>query len=95
MTAGDAGLVDIHVPITINVPDWFDADMDIHIQLTISRSTNGHVFVAAPVVDPTAEASRVIGHIKWRLLRCGFDGDDEDGVRIPGADCGQRIRARR
>jgi hypothetical protein len=53
VTAGDAGLVDIHVPITINVPDWFDADMDIHIQLTISGA-NGHVFVAAPVVDPTA-----------------------------------------
>jgi hypothetical protein len=53
VTAGDAGLVDIHVPITIDVPDWFDADMDIHIQLNISGA-DGHVFVAAPVVDPTA-----------------------------------------
>ena len=42
---------DIHVPITIDVPDWFDADMDIHIQLTISGA-DGHVFVAGPVVDP-------------------------------------------
>ena len=51
VTAGPDGLVDIHVPITIEVPDWFDADMDIHIQLTITGA-NGHVFVAAPVVDP-------------------------------------------
>ncbi len=56
VTAGDAGLVDIHVPITIDVPDWFDADMDIHIELTISGA-DGHVFVAAPVVDPTASFS--------------------------------------
>ncbi len=51
VTAGADGLVDIHVPITIDVPDWFDADMDIHIQLTITGAA-GHVFVAAPVVDP-------------------------------------------
>jgi hypothetical protein len=51
VTAGSNGLVDIHVPITIDVPDWFDADMDIHLQLTITGA-NGHVFVAAPVVDP-------------------------------------------
>jgi len=56
VTAGPDGLVDIHVPITIDVPDWFDADMDIHIQLTITGA-NGHVFVAAPVVDPQASFS--------------------------------------
>src|SRR5580693_5643640 len=56
VTAGANGLVDIHVPITIDVPDWFDADMDIHIELMISGA-DGHVFVAAPVVDPTASFS--------------------------------------
>ena len=56
VTAGSDGLVDIHVPLTINVPDWFDADMDIHIQLTINGA-NGHVFVAAPVVDPQVSFS--------------------------------------
>jgi hypothetical protein len=56
VTAGADGLVDIHVPITIDVPDWFDADMDIHIQLTITGA-DGHVFVAAPVVDPKASFS--------------------------------------
>jgi hypothetical protein len=58
VTAGDAGLVDIHVPLTIEIPDWFDADMDVHIQLTISGA-DGHVFVAAPVVDP---------QVHWSLL---------------------------
>ncbi len=52
VTAGSNGLVDIHIPITINVPDWFDADMDFHIQLNISGA-QGHVIVTAPVVDPT------------------------------------------
>jgi hypothetical protein len=56
VTAGADGLVDIHVPLTINVPDWFDADMDIHIQLTIAGA-DGHVFVAAPVVDPQVNFS--------------------------------------
>ena len=51
VTAGSNGLVDIQVPLTIEVPDWFDADMNIHIQLTISGA-DGHVIVAAPVVDP-------------------------------------------
>jgi hypothetical protein len=58
VTPGDAGLVDIHVPIAIDVPDWFDADMDIHIQLTIT-GTDQQVFVAAPVVDP---------QVSWSLL---------------------------
>jgi len=58
VTAGSDGLVDIHIPITIEVPDWFDADMDIHIQLTITGA-DGHVFVAAPVVDP---------QVHWSLL---------------------------
>ena len=52
VTAGSNGLVDSHIPITINVPDWFDADMDFHIQLNISGA-QGHVIVTAPVVDPT------------------------------------------
>jgi hypothetical protein len=56
VTAGSNGLVDIHVPITINVPDWFDADMDIHIQLTITGA-DGHVFPLAPVVDPQVNFS--------------------------------------
>jgi hypothetical protein len=56
VTAGSDGLVDIHVPLTIDVPDWFDADMDIHIQLTITGA-DGHVFVAAPVVDPQVNFS--------------------------------------
>jgi hypothetical protein len=56
VTAGADGLVDIHVPLTISVPDWFDADMDIHIELTINGA-NGHVFVAAPVVDPQVSFS--------------------------------------
>ena len=58
VNAGTDGLVEIHVPITIDVPDWFDADMDIHLQLTISGA-DGHVFVAAPVVDP---------QVHWSLL---------------------------
>jgi hypothetical protein len=58
VTAGADGLVDIQVPITIEIPDWFDADMDIHIQLTITGA-DGHVFVAAPVVDP---------QVHWSLL---------------------------
>jgi hypothetical protein len=58
VTPGDAGLVDIHVPIAIDVPDWFDADADIHIQLTITGA-NQQVFVAAPVVDP---------RVSWSLL---------------------------
>lgn len=58
VTAGEDGLVDIHVPIAIEVPDWFDADMDIHIELTITGAA-GHVFVAAPVVDP---------QVSWSLL---------------------------
>jgi hypothetical protein len=58
VTAGADGLADIHVPITIDIPDWFDADMDIHIQLTITGA-DGHVFVAAPVVDP---------QVNWSLL---------------------------
>ena len=56
VTAGADGLVDIHVPLTINVPNWFDADMDIHIQLTISGA-DGHVLVGAPVVDPQVNFS--------------------------------------
>jgi len=58
VTAGSDGLVDIHVPLTIEVPDWFDADADLHIQLTISGA-DGHVIVAAPVVDP---------QVHWSLL---------------------------
>ena len=58
VTAGSNGLVDIHVPLEIVVPDWFDADMDIHIALTISGA-DGHVIVAAPVVDP---------QVHWDLL---------------------------
>ena len=58
VTAGSNGLVDIQVPIAIDVPDWFDANMNIHIQLTISGA-GGHVFVAAPVVDP---------QVSWSLL---------------------------
>jgi hypothetical protein len=58
VNAGTDGLIDIHVPITIEVPDWFEADMDIHIHLTISWA-DGHVFVAAPVVDP---------QVNWSLL---------------------------
>ena len=30
------GTISIHVPLTINVPDWFDADMSIDIQLALS-----------------------------------------------------------
>jgi len=52
VTAGSNGLVDIHIPITINVPNWFDADLDFHIQLNISGA-QGHVIVTAPVVDVT------------------------------------------
>ena len=51
VNAGTDGLVEIHVPITIEIPDWFDADIDIHIHLTISGA-DGQVFVAARVVDP-------------------------------------------
>ncbi len=58
VTAGPDGLVDIRVPIAIDVPDWFDADMDIHIQLTI-RGAGGRVFVTAPLVDP---------QVSWSLL---------------------------
>jgi hypothetical protein len=50
VTAGDAGAVNIDVPLSINVPDWFDADMNIAIQLTITGASQ--VFVAAPVVNP-------------------------------------------
>jgi len=58
VTAGNGGLVDIQIPIAIDVPNWFDADMNIHIQLTIAGG-NGKVFVAAPVVDP---------QVNWSLL---------------------------
>ncbi len=50
VTAGDAGAVNIDVPLSINVPDWFDADMNVVIQLTITGASQ--VFVAAPVVNP-------------------------------------------
>lgn len=30
-----SGAIMIHVPLTINVPDWFDADMSIDIQLSM------------------------------------------------------------
>ena len=46
------------MPIAIDVPDWFDADMDIHVQLTITGA-GGQIFVAAPVVDP---------QVSWSLL---------------------------
>ena len=58
VTAGNDGLVDIQIPIAISVPNWFDADMNIHIQLTIAGA-GGQVFVAAPVVDP---------QVSWSLL---------------------------
>ena len=29
------GVIIIHVPLTINVPDWFDADMSIDLQLSM------------------------------------------------------------
>ena len=56
VTAGD-GTVDIDVALTISVPNWFDADMDIAIQLTISGRSQ--VFVKAPVVNPK---------VSWSLL---------------------------
>jgi len=55
LTVGNASL-DIRVPLTLDVPDWFDADMDIHVQLTIG-GRDGVVIVAAPVVEATVDWS--------------------------------------
>jgi len=57
------------VPIAIDVPDWFDADMDIHVQLTITGA--GQVFVAAPVVDP---------QVSWSLLSNLLSFGCTDGI---------------
>jgi hypothetical protein len=48
VTLGD-GTINIDVPLTINVPDWFDADMNINIQLAVSGGSR--VLVTAPVVS--------------------------------------------
>ena len=55
LTVGNASL-DIRVPLTLDVPDWFDADMDIHVQLTIG-GRDGVVIVAAPVVEASVDWS--------------------------------------
>jgi hypothetical protein len=48
VTAGD-GVLSISAPLTINVPNWFDADMNIAIQLAVSGGFQ--VVVSAPVVN--------------------------------------------
>jgi len=55
LTVGNASL-DILIPLTLDVPDWFDADMDIHVQLTIG-GRDGVVIVAAPVVEASVDWS--------------------------------------
>ena len=34
-----SGVININVPLTINVPDWFDADMSIDLQLGMAGGT--------------------------------------------------------
>lgn len=55
LTVGNASL-DIQIPLTLNVPNWFDADMDIHVQLTIG-GRDGVIVVTAPVVNASVDWS--------------------------------------
>jgi len=55
LTVGNAAL-DIRLPLSLNVPHWFDADMDVHVQLTIGGS-RGVIVVAAPVVNASVDWS--------------------------------------
>lgn len=48
VAAGD-GVVNITIPLSLDVPDFFDANMNITIQLAISGTST--VNVTAPVVD--------------------------------------------
>lgn len=43
------GVINISAPLNINVPDWFDADMTIAIQIDISGGSS--VLVSAPTVN--------------------------------------------
>ena len=36
VTSTDDGKINIDVPLSLDVPDWFYADMDVSIQLAIS-----------------------------------------------------------
>jgi hypothetical protein len=69
LTVGD-GTLDINIPLTLNVPDWFDADMDIHVQLMLGGSS-GVVIVEAPVVQATVD---------WSLLSAILSGGCSDAV---------------
>lgn len=53
----DTGVVNINVPLNINVPNWFDADMDIRVQLAI---TGGK--------DPIVTAPKVDVNVDWGFL---------------------------
>jgi hypothetical protein len=57
ITPGNASL-DIAVPLSLNVPDWFDADMDIHVVMTIGGS-NGFL---------VAQATTIEANVDWSLL---------------------------
>ena len=45
------GVIMIHVPLTINVPDWFDADMNIDLQLSMVGGTPLGLVVTQTSVD--------------------------------------------
>jgi len=66
-------LINIDVPLSINVPDWFDADMDIPIQITAAGNTN--LFVGDAVVNPTVSWSFLSN-----LLSLGCTGLIGDGM---------------
>lgn len=45
------GTITVHVPLTINVPDWFDADMSIDLQLAMAPGKPLHVRVSQTSVS--------------------------------------------
>ena len=61
VTAGDA-LILIAIPLTLNVPEWWwwNAAMDISIQLGVQLGAGGTVLVTAPSVDV---------HVTWTWVQ--------------------------
>ena len=57
--------INIDVPLTISVPDWFDADMEVTIQLTIAGASK--VFVGDPIVHADVHWSALSN---WLSLGC-------------------------
>jgi hypothetical protein len=71
-----SGSIFIEIPLKLNVPDWFDATMDIKIWLTVGiDNQNNQVPVTAPVVDV---------HVSWTWLQ-DLAGCTEFGQKIAQA----------